>query len=296
MIAASDVGQWVCRLVPPDPLPVATRRRASRGMGLDRPELSARDGPAVLAAAGHGPRAHDDACRPTCAGGRCSGCGGTRRRWRRSSRARRSPRRWRLSPRSASHVRLEPMRCRGALGRWQPARRGRRAARPRRRGPVAVLTRASIRPRRRSRSTARSPPPARELLGAPGLLASVGIGEWPLGAPGDVLALARSRGRDALRVRRRPRTRRSSAAPAPRAGTPRSCSRAFGRTARAAPGTDAIRLASLIASATVRPPSTTSGRPPPGWTVPPASTGRRTPRTRFAGRLSVPSRPWGAAP
>jgi hypothetical protein len=77
-------------------------------------------------------------------------------------------------------VRLASLRSHGAWAGRNPlgtggAGRGGAAG-----GPVAILTRASIRPRRAVAFYRAIGPPARELLEAPGLLASVGVGEWPL--------------------------------------------------------------------------------------------------------------------
>ena len=87
--------------------------------------------------------------------------------------------RWRSLAAESYHVRLEPLRARGS---WN----GRAlfgdvaATTPRDGEPVAVLTRATIRPARLVRFYSSILPPAQRLVSAPGLLESVGIGEWPL--------------------------------------------------------------------------------------------------------------------
>jgi heme-degrading monooxygenase HmoA len=89
--------------------------------------------------------------------------------------------RWKSFAEEAWHVRLEVLRARGAWGGvaggpWQVA--GGRAASS---GPVAVLTRAAIRPSRLIAFHRATPPPARELERAPGVLGALGIGERPIG-------------------------------------------------------------------------------------------------------------------
>jgi hypothetical protein len=85
-------------------------------------------------------------------------------------------------------VRLAPLRWHGTwdgrdpLAAAAPSACERNGGRPTadRHGPVAILTRASIRPLRLARFYRAIAPPARELLEQPGLLASVGAGEWPV--------------------------------------------------------------------------------------------------------------------
>jgi len=97
--------------------------------------------------------------------------------------------RWRDLAAEAYTVRLAPLRSHGAWGGGNPlggdedADEGtRRAARAPvdRDAPVAILTRATIRLRRLRAFYAAIDPPAAELMRAPGRLASVGVGEWPL--------------------------------------------------------------------------------------------------------------------
>jgi heme-degrading monooxygenase HmoA len=105
--------------------------------------------------------------------------------------------RWRELGRESYTVRLEPLRWHGAWGGTDPlagsgqapargqtppgdaARRARASTRADA-GPVAILTRATIRPLRLARFYGAIDPPARELVTRPGLLASVGAGEWPV--------------------------------------------------------------------------------------------------------------------
>lgn len=91
------------------------------------------------------------------------------------------------------HVRLEPLRSRGTWGGRDPlAGGGERDARaladaadgteqaPTVGGPVAILTRAAIRPSRLIPFYRSISGPGVDLLRQPGLLESVGIGEWPV--------------------------------------------------------------------------------------------------------------------
>jgi heme-degrading monooxygenase HmoA len=75
-------------------------------------------------------------------------------------------------------VRLRPLRAHGSWGGRELFAGGREQADPD--APIAVLTRAAIRPRRLVPFYRAVASPASDLLGQPGLLASVGVGEWPV--------------------------------------------------------------------------------------------------------------------
>ena len=88
------------------------------------------------------------------------------------------PERWRALAAETYALRLQPLRAHGAWGGSNPL-----AGAPGTDdagGPVAILTRATIRPRRLAAFYRAIDEPARDLVTRPGLLASVGIGEWPV--------------------------------------------------------------------------------------------------------------------
>lgn len=91
--------------------------------------------------------------------------------------------RWDDLARECWHVRLACVRSHGAWGGDDPlagaaVTAGERLAAAD--GPVAILTRATIRPSRMLRFYRAIGPPAAQLGRSPGLLASLGAGEWPL--------------------------------------------------------------------------------------------------------------------
>ena len=86
---------------------------------------------------------------------------------------------WRERAAELYHVRLRPLRAHGAWGGAPLFAGASGDVEPG--APVAILTRATVRPVRMPAFYRAIAPPAADLLGAPGLLASVGMGERPVG-------------------------------------------------------------------------------------------------------------------
>lgn len=87
------------------------------------------------------------------------------------------PARWRREAAETWHVRLAPISSRGRWNGVEPFTPAPLTPAP---GPVAVLTRASIRPSRLLAFYRSVPSVDRLLRGQEGCLASAGLGEWPL--------------------------------------------------------------------------------------------------------------------
>ena len=91
-------------------------------------------------------------------------------------------RRWDELARERWDVRLATLRSHGAWGGADPLAGARaEGGKSEDDGPVAILTRAAIRPARMARFYRAIESPATQLGRSPGLLASVGIGELPVG-------------------------------------------------------------------------------------------------------------------
>jgi hypothetical protein len=102
-------------------------------------------------------------------------------RWARLSTWERSPEDRPLAYATESwRVDLRPLRSRGLWSRQQPFGEPEGSTD----GPTAVLTRARLRPSRAARFWVAVPPVTRSLDGAPGLRASLAVGEAPVGLQG----------------------------------------------------------------------------------------------------------------
>jgi hypothetical protein len=88
------------------------------------------------------------------------------------------PERWARLGEESYTVRLRTRRAHGAWGGGNPLPAARHEEVPD--GPVAILTRAAIRPHRLAAFYRAIAPPARDVIERPGLLASLGAGEWPV--------------------------------------------------------------------------------------------------------------------
>jgi len=86
---------------------------------------------------------------------------------------------WRERGAEVYSVRLAPLRARGAWG-GHALFADTAGAAPEPGAPIAILTRAAIRPTKLVAFSRAIASPAEDLHGRPGLLASVGIGEWPV--------------------------------------------------------------------------------------------------------------------